>query len=135
MEINWTKYTDMYPDRYIKESKIDDEIRKLISNPFSHLTPKTLDIGGNINGTQVLRTTNCFFLDPHIKKPNWYEEQITWDDVYNIKHKFDIIVAKNSFNYLTEKELKSIPHVLNKGGVFIANTFIKPTEINRGVCK
>jgi len=133
MEINWTKYTDLYPDRYIKESKIDKRLSEIIEK--GEVDFDILDIGGN-KGTEVLKLwaeigDKCYFLDPFMKKPDWYHEQIIWYDLFNLKYKFDIIVAKNSLNYLTETELKIIPKVLKKGGTFIANTFIHPKEINR----
>jgi len=140
MEIDWVKYSDLYPDRYIKKSKIDEEtqniVLKLINNSFNKKYNgvsglKTLDIGGNVNGTESLKGTKCFFLDPFIKKPNWYYKQVDWVDLVDLKYKFNIIVAKNSLNYLTESELKIIPKVLKKGGTFIANTFIHPREIDR----
>ena len=130
MEINWTKYLDLYPDRYIKESKIDSRIKQLLNYPFMHEI-ETLDIGGNIDGTDVLKGTKCYFLDPYVNKPNWCYEKINWNDLLNKKYKFDIIVAKNSLNYLTERELKIIPESLKTYGTFIANTFIYPKEIDR----
>jgi len=132
MEIDWVKYSELYPDRYIKKSKIDDKIQMLLDKNKKYEL-NILDIGGN-KGTEVLNSQhryNLYFLDPFMKKPSWYHEQIKWQDVFDIKHKFDIIIAKNSFNYLTETELKAIPKVLKKGGIFIANTFIHPREIDR----
>lgn len=127
MKIDWTKYSDLYPDRYIKKSKIDDEIKKIISNKKNIVS---LDIGGNIEGTKILKGTKAYFLDPFIKDiPTWYFSKINWKEITKVK--FDIIVAKNSFNYLTENEIKLIPKILNKNGVFIANTFIYAREINR----
>ncbi len=133
MKINWAKYTELYPDRYIKESIIDSKIIELLKN--SNKCRNILDIGGN-KGTEVLKQfveieDKCYFLDPFMKKPDWYDKQVTWKDLFKLKYKFDIIVAKNSFNYLTENELKIIPKILEKGGIFIANTFIHPREIDR----
>jgi len=134
MKIDWTKYSELYPDRYLKSSKIDKEIDSVIISR-DNSTLDILDIGAN-KGTEVLRKCadsedRCYFLDPFMKKPNWYHKQIIWNDLFNLEYKFDIIVAKNSLNYLTEDELKIIPRVLKPGGTFIANTFIHPREIDR----
>lgn len=136
MEIDWTKYTDLYPDRYIKSSTIDERLKTLLEqkNKVSIKPLHILDIGGN-KGTEVLNSNKIYyetyFLDPYMKKPDWYQKQIIWHDLFDLKYKFDIIVAKNSLNYLTENELRIIPKVLKKDGVFIANTFIHPREIDR----
>ena len=95
-----------------------------------------LDIGAN-KGTEILKETKSYkhaklyFLDPFIKKPKWYHQQIDWKELFETKQKFDIIIAKNSLSYLTEKEISLIPELLKEGGIFIANTFIHPKEIDK----
>lgn len=134
MEINWEKYLDLYPDRYIKKSKIDKKLKELLKQEI--IDCEILDIGAN-KGTETLKETESYkhaklyFLDPFINKPEWYHKKISWEELFKTKQKFDIIIAKNSLNYLTEKELSLIPKILKDNGTFIANTFIHPKEINR----
>ena len=126
-QINLNDYLDLYPDRYIRDSKIDFLIYDIILNSNKKLV--SLDIGGNKEGTKALRETIAYFLDPFINKPDFYVEQLTWENVKN--YKFDLIIAKNSLNYLDENQLQIIPTFLNKNGIFLANTFLKPIEISR----
>lgn len=129
MKIDWTKYSELFPDRYLSEStKLDEELKKIIFKRIDTL--KSLDIGGN-TGTEILKYTHPYFLDPYIEKPSWYLEQLSWDDIWSLNHKFDLIVCKNSINYLSEDQINLLPNILNPDGIFIANTFFKPTEIER----
>lgn len=130
MKIDWTKYNELFPDRYLSEStKLDEELKKIIFKRIDTLI--SLDIGGNINGTELLKFTKAYFLDPFVIKPHWYIEQLDWDDIWSQKYKFDLIVCKNSINYLSDTNIGFLPELLTKDGIFIANSFFLPNEINR----
>ena len=127
MNINWETYNEIYPDRYIKKSSFDEKISYYISLYKEKIN--ILDIGGGKYGsiTEIF-PNHCYLLDPFIKKcPKNYIGKIDW----NSNLKFDLIICRGAFNYLSIEEIGLINNFMNKGSVFLFNTFSKPTEGTR----
>ena len=118
-QINWNLYKDIFPNRYIKEGYFDNVIDFIIKSNNSIST--ILDIGGG-NGTNVLKKIDRLkivdLLDPYVKKQEWMGKNINWD--HKVNRKYDLAIARGSINYLTKKQIKSIPNLANK---FLANSF------------
>lgn len=128
--VNWNTYREMFPERYIKPSAFDTLIENTVS---IRVRPQTvlyaLDIGGGQKGTQGLRHegVNAYLADPFMveSKPKWMKANL--GPLRNIKSIFDLIVARGSFNYLTEEEIRLIPNFLkDSSSVFLFNTFSHP---------
>lgn len=139
METNfWETYTSIFPDRYLKDSPIDGRIADWIDNRERTNTPaaRCLDVGGGTKGTAALKmgatadnpTTHVWSLDPNVTPPNW-AEPLSWANTP--EGYFDLIVAKNSINYLTIQEIKALTKMLTAGGTLLCNSFQKPSEIHR----
>ena len=136
MKIDWQKYNEQYPDRYLTDSYFDVKNSKLMEYMgFIYKTQLViLDIGGGVNGSidETKRFNHCYLLDPFIENcPQDYISKVDW----NTKLKFDIIICRGSFNYLSEEEIKKIPLMLKSQGVFTFNTFSTPSEIDREYTK
>ena len=107
-KINWNTYEEIFPDRYLRKSYFDAYVKELI---YPHNTHKSnfhcLDIGGGVNGTEVLKQDNCFVtaLEPNCENSYW-DVNIDW----NSNEKFNLIVARGSINYLniSEKDNKHV---------------------------
>ena len=115
--VDWNKYRDFFPERYIKSGYFDEYLLKIEG------VLNILDIGGGINGTEVLNKPNFTvdLLDPFIeKKPDWMNEKVNW----STNKIYDLVICRGSLNYLTIDELNSIKSLLVSGGRFIANTFL-----------
>jgi hypothetical protein len=120
----WNNYREQFPVRYLQPSKFDEDLTKFLqSHPKAYL--KVLDIGGGEEGTKALNLprNEVYYLDPYVvKPPAWVKGRINWDS----NETFDLVIARGSLNYLTPEQLEKIPLFLNKGGTFMANTFLKP---------
>lgn len=136
--MEWTKYNDNFPDRYTKKSRIDAEIKDAAwSIGVSKMTSDSmaltvLDIGGGVYGTfdRDSMPGDCYLLDPNIDKaPDWYNGKVDWENIFD--EKFDLIVARGSINYLKPDEIRKITSHLKKTGIFVANTFLFPTTVER----
>jgi hypothetical protein len=115
-ELNWNSYQMEFPDRYIKPSRLDDILKNM---DFSMLK-NALDIGGGITGTLALKgKINTDILDPFVSKPDWINNTV----IFETNSKYDLIVARGSFNYLTTQNIKKINSLINDNGIFIFNTF------------
>lgn len=141
--MNWNQYKEHFPDRYLQPGWIDQEITSLYqSQKAARMTGNSmrlriLDIGGGVQGTAALNpgelTDDLYLLDPYIERlPDGYVDHVTWEQV---EDKFDLIVARGVLNYLTGNQLKQLPLLLKKTGVFVANSFVKPTQLNRPYLK
>jgi len=91
MNIDWLKYTELYPDRYLKNSAIDDKIKSILLSKIleNNHNIKILDIGANKGTTLLKQFKNniiSYYLDVNMKKPEWYNKQINWKDVFNKKN-------------------------------------------------
>jgi SAM-dependent methyltransferase len=132
-KIDWETYKDIYPDRYIQRSPFDDKVSSYISmiNFLSQMPILILEIGGGINGSiseEYSKYNHCYLLDPFIPNcPEEYIDKVNWDTNF----KFDLIVCRGAFNYLSIDEIKSIVGLLKPKGLFIFNTFSSPSEGTR----
>ncbi|MGK7874870.1 MAG: hypothetical protein AB4426_16690 [Xenococcaceae cyanobacterium] len=91
-----------------------------------------LDIGGGKEGTKYLNRAhlNCWLLDPFIKGcPEWMIDNIDWETATHMR--FDLILARGCFNYLTKPQISVIPSMLKASGSFLFNTFYKPRSGSR----
>lgn len=89
-----------------------------------------LDIGGGTTGTSYIfdYSDDCWLLDPFVETVNTkFAGRIDWEN----EMKFDVIVARGCFYYLSESQIKKIPTMLNPNGVFVANIFRYPTTGER----
>jgi hypothetical protein len=121
----WNSYQELFPDRYFQKGFFDEEVSKFLNNK-KYL--KVLDIGGGQKGTEILnrKDLEVYYLDPYIENPpKWIKAKTDWDT----NERFDLIIARGCINYLSFKELERIPLLLNKGGVFMANSFVNPPII------
>ena len=120
--MNWNTYKDVFPVRYLQHSAFDDLVIQftLGQNPV-----KTLDVGGGIDGTQVLKGVSglIYLLDPFIDNyPHWMAGNLGWDTELR---NFDLIVCRGSINYLTRDQIRSLRGKMRPGGFLLANTFLK----------
>lgn len=133
--MNWNKYNDIYPDRYLKASEFDVKKHQFI-DILSFLNKRNpliiLDIGGGKNGSidyEQRKGNHVYLLDPYVTGiPEDYSGVIDWNTKFL---SFDIIICRGAFNYLSEQEIKRIPNLLKTTGLFVFNTFSKPTQITR----
>ena len=128
--MDWNKYKETFPDRYMQKSRIDEEIND--ANVWRmNRSLRILDIGGGKDGTFNKNRANdkFYLLDPNITvAPDGYQ-LISWNELKD--EKFDLIVARGSLNYLIPDELKEIKNHIKPSGMFIGNSFLLPTAINR----
>lgn len=111
-EIDWEKYHDTFPEKYFD---IHPEILDMVDRYISQ-KKKVLELGGNKNpiGTHSY--------DPFVKPAESSKAvYVTMDEV--LSQNWDLVIANNSVNYLSRKELERI---LNRTGIFMANTFAEP---------
>lgn len=112
--VNWSKYYEMFPERYFGTRK---ELEEAYAYAEAHPELETLEVGGN--STCRLK----YNLDPNMEG----ETIVTYDDLSTMR--FDLVVARNSINYLSEEELGRVLNALGEGGRFIANGFAEaPSE-------
>ena len=71
-----------------------------------------MEIGGN------KKNRTKYTLDKYVTNSS---NNIFYDNLQ--ENQFDLIVAENCINYLTEEEILKIKKSLKKDGVFVANTF------------
>lgn len=110
LSVNWDHYYEMFPKRYFSPvEKIDNLIESCKETGHN-----SVEIGGNKHSKAD------FVYDPYITESD-SAKLISKD--YLLTHEFDLIVCKNSLNYLTEEEINMTIERLGFGGIFIANTF------------
>lgn len=113
-DVDWGRYYDMFPGKYFGTREIMD---KLLTMAENHPELMSMEVGGNT-------TCRCRYnLDPNMKGSN----AISYDDLEDMK--FDIIVARNSINYLSADELNRVMASLKDNGVFMANSFAMAPDI------
>lgn len=131
MTIDWTSYWHTFPDRYLKLSEFDSVVSELGSLYVKEMKEITaLDVGGGL-GTQGLHQAGikAYLADPYMSAPLWM--QGNYRSVLDVENKFDLIVARGSFNYLEPAEISRIPLLLKGKGVFLFNTFSTPRSGER----
>jgi hypothetical protein len=137
--MDWNTYKEVYPDRYLKPSAFDAKKHQFIEI-LSFLNKRRslviLDIGGGKNGSIDLdqrKENHCYLLDPYVVGlPEDYSGVIDWNVNFI---KFDVIICRGSFNYLSEQQIKLMPELLKSDGLLIFNTFSKPTTMMRSYTK
>jgi hypothetical protein len=129
VDVDWERYAETFPDRYLDPSPFDAQVQAVLADR----QPATvLDIGGGTTGTRCLNQPHltCWLLDPGIAHcPAWMQGNLDWEQVQGMR--FNAIVARGSFNYLTRDQIRMIPDLLQPGGVFLANTFYHPRSGSR----
>lgn len=134
--VNWETYLDVFPDRYIKPGLFDAFIEQAISS-FGDTTINALDVGGGVLGTQALNkpSVQAWLADPFVSTcPNWMKQNLSRTpstvSLYLLpeitRERFDLIVARGSFNYLETPDIYGIGELLKPDGIFIFNTFVLP---------
>lgn len=112
-EVDWNNYYKDFPSKYFGYPiEMDIELEK-------YKDKKTLEIGGNI------KAKTKYVLDPNVSNKN--SKNIKYDDLKTMK--FDLILAKNSIAYLSEKEIDCIINSLSPNGKFLANVFLKAPNL------
>lgn len=105
-KIDWNNYYNQFPKRYFNENPFISEMIE------KYKGKDTLEVGGNS------KNRTKFVLDKYAKKSS---NSISYDDLQD--NKFDLIVAENCINYLSEDEIIRLKKSLKKDGLFVANTF------------
>ena len=147
--VDWNNYKTTFPERYLKESRLDFELHNIISDILiNKKCVKILDVGGGPNLTPAL---NRLFsddkvlielLDPYcIVNPNLGNniQQTSWDYIKRnvapqgkYSHEpYDLIVLRGSINYLTLEEINTIYNCIACNGILIANSFAEPKAMDR----
>lgn len=122
--VDWPAYAAAFPDRYLRSSHFDQRVLREVAQPRPL---DALDIGGGKEGTPALQQAHvrCWLLDPFIETcPTWMAANLNWETVG--AYRFDVIVARGCFNYLTEPQIKMIWTLLKEDGCFLFNTFYQP---------
>ncbi|MDE7244579.1 MAG: hypothetical protein K2O18_11500 [Oscillospiraceae bacterium] len=107
--VSWTDYYKDFPEKY---NSIPDEMQKLLTDARSQ---ESLEIGGNCS------VCTKYSYDPYVLAKNAIN--LSWFGVMSTH--FDIVAAKNSINYFTERQICA---VMKRTDQFIANTFLVPPE-------
>ena len=125
MHTNWEAYSNNYPIRYMKYSKFDSIVQEHMIAIEDNGLISALDVGGGVNGTLVLQNERIVtdILDPNVEKPYWMRDSVSWDTVCG---PYDLIVARNSLNYLSLDNIRMLPKLLCDYGYLYINTFRKP---------
>ncbi len=133
-KIDWEKYSEVFPERYLAPSKFDNIARQKIYRLFKKSGRKIniLEIGSNKNirycNKKLIK--NYYVFDRYLKIKN--KKVITLNEKEIGKKKLDLIVLRNSFNYLNRKEIKALCSLVRENKcVLIFNTFKFPTIMKR----
>lgn len=107
--VDWDQYYSIFPARYFSTPpEIADAIH-------GHEGQETLELGGNSH------VETKYSYDPYVPAENAINQ--TKSEV--LSSHYDLVVAKNSINYL---EREFIQKVMARTNEFIANTFLVPPE-------
>lgn len=136
--INWETYLEDFPDRYIKPGLFDKKLKDILADILKKKPSPidALDVGGGRIGTEMLNRTciRTWLADPFIHScPEWMQGNICHLNgtisIYLLPEttyqRFDIIVARGSYNYLDLAEIYAIGELLKPGGIFFFNTFVE----------
>ena len=121
-KIQWNKYNQLFPDRYLNRSYFDDFKDRMVTENLN-----ILDIGGGVDGSlsssQAMKN-NVWILDPFIYNtpvPRGYTGKISKIQDGGL---YDLIIMRGSFNYLVPLEIMDLKKYLKPSGKIIFNTFI-----------
>jgi len=121
-KLDWNRYSQSFPERYVKASKFDNFLLDNLKNL------PTLEIGGG-KGSKFSRDFNgdLFLLDPYVDlDDSIYVER----DEFESSKSYEQIVSRGSFNYLTEKQILCVMKKIKSKGRWIFNSFQEaPKEI------
>lgn len=107
--VDWDKYYQLFPERYFS---IPRKMQEIIDQ---YQEKETLEIGSNRHSCAK------YAYDPFVSAEN--AVNLEWKDVMD--GQFDLMIAKNSINYLSKEELA---HLIKRTKHFVANTFVKAPE-------
>lgn len=126
--IDWDKYSEIYPERYLKESEFDRRVINEILSINGNLNRKihVLEIGSN-NQTR--------YSDPKsIQTYHTYDKNVQSSLTLSqlSEYDYDLIILRNSINYLNKSELSLLNELMiQNNATVLFNTFTRPTQIQR----
>lgn len=110
-EVDWEEYHRVFPDKYFAiHPDILDTVDRYLKEG-----KKVLELGGNRH------PIGNYSYDPFVRPAATGVTYVGMDDV--LSHDWDLVIANNSVNYLSLKELAM---VLDHADAFMANTFAQP---------
>lgn len=123
MSVDWEKYRDIFPDRYLKPSVFDKVFNKLVQRGFAVLGRRLriLDIGGGLRGNSFHAVGDYYLLDTGVVSTEENTVQVSWDEVLGID--FDLIRIRGSIAYLSKEELERTSILAYSGAIVAFNTF------------
>lgn len=107
--VDWNRYYELFPERYFS---VPNKMQEFID---AHQGDETLEIGSN------KRSCAKYAYDPFVPAENAINLQ--WEEI--LSRHFDLIIAKNSINYFSKKEIMEL---LQHTDHFVANTFLTAPE-------
>ena len=110
-DVDWEKYHAVFPDRYFT---IHPDILDTVDQ-YLNEGKKVLELGGNEH------PIGNYSYDPFVRPLSSDVVYVTMEDV--LSQEWDLVIANNSVNYLSIKELTEI---LKHTKAFMANTFAQP---------
>jgi len=131
-EVDWEEYRRLFPDQYFRHSENDSTVEThVLDETVMGRVLKVLDVGGGVLGTRALRSeyTQVYSLDPNIEYAPAGTTKVGWGNLGT--KEYDLVVARGSFNYLTELEIRALKASLVLGGMLLFNTFVLPKEVSR----
>jgi len=131
-KVDWGEYRRLFPDQYFRHSEFDSIVKTcLLEEAVAGKVVRVLDVGGGVLGTQALQGvhTQVWSLDPNVEYAPMGATKVEWRDLGT--REYDFVVARGSFNYLTELEIRALRVSLVLGGTLLFNTFVLPKEITR----
>lgn len=110
-DVDWEKYHAVFPDRYFT---IHPDILDTVDQ-YLNEGKNVLELGGNEH------PIGNYSYDPFVRPLSSDVVYVTMEDV--LSQEWDLVIANNSVNYLSIKELTEI---LKHTKAFMANTFAQP---------
>jgi hypothetical protein len=123
MSVDWEKYREIFPDRYMKPSVFDRVFNKMVQirSSVEGRRLRILDIGGGLCGNAFQSLGDYHLLDTGVSKDEKDTIRVSWDNVSSIV--YDFIRMRGSIAYLDEDELSIVASMLRPGTVVAFNTF------------
>lgn len=123
MSVDWEKYREIFPDRYLKPSVFDRVFNKMVQQRSSVAKRRLriLDIGGGLCGNSFQAVGDYYLLDTGISSVEKNTIQVSWDEVLEIE--YDFIRMRGSIAYLSKEELGVVAAMLCCKAVVAFNTF------------
>ena len=128
VSVDWSKYRDTFPDKYMKVSEFDHIVWNLHGQMVRQNLPNSthvLEIGSGTDSfnmkffTHPDGSSKYYALDPYCGKGYPSPEDM----------KFDLVLCRGTLGYLTETQIqKMVKYAGNKGIVILNTLFIMPAE-------